>query len=238
MRGLRYQFSKSTAPTMTRSTKTTIRTFFTVLLLSRPRLWPSLRDVAQRAKARHKKISAPAHRYELWYSGEAACQLPVSRYGEVARNRAISRRSTISEKWIVLVRHAIEFRAHNPRVLYEFELSADVCAHAGEMQAARGIASGSGFEGLFRREGRTVLTAAPQETMKSGRGDEVGAHLGARKSQAAEPSGNQTGWMPEQIGIARIGAADVRPKRASRAGWVGVIKQIVHRGICSRCHQW
>ena len=105
---------------------TTIRTFFTVLLLSRPRLWPSLRDVAQRAKARHKKISAPAHPYELWYSGEAACELPVSRYGEVARNRAISHRSTISEKRIVLVPHAIEFRAHNPRVLYEFELPADV----------------------------------------------------------------------------------------------------------------
>src|SRR5688572_8381365 len=83
-------------------------------------------QVSERSDAREKEVSPTSNFDKLRQAGDTAVNPVGLRDGKPVRRRATCNSSAIAEQWIAFCRKAGELGAHDPGVLNEFELPADV----------------------------------------------------------------------------------------------------------------
>jgi len=91
----------------------------------------------QRAQARQKEISAPAHGDKLRQPGDPAVRPNSLRQAEAVREMICGKRQAVAKQGICFVVHGIELGVDNPGILDELELARDVRIEADETDSAR-----------------------------------------------------------------------------------------------------
>ena len=161
------------------------------------------RQITQRRNARHEEIGAAAHVHELRQRGRTPAQSALLRTGERVARRAGRERQAIADQRIALV-ETFEFRIGEPGRLDEFELPRDVGIEADETQPPLHHAIAA-LAGRFEH----VLTAAAENAMKPGRRNQVVVRMLAAETQDADQPRPPAPGAFREIGVARIGAADM-----------------------------
>src|SRR5689334_14221011 len=111
--------------------------------------------------------------------------------------------------------------AHQPGVLHELELSRDVGVKTDEAYSPL----------LVGRTVRTVCASAPQDPVEAGRRDQIVAYAAASKTERTHELGERPTRSSRHIGIARVGAPDMRSEWADCAIRIAVECKAVQRVV-------